>query len=413
MPESSQSDLTLEDDPEMERAYLSALDDRLSLLAKKPGPTLESIVSDARGAFPTLVQERLQFLELASTLLPTHPLREVRSIMTGPELHPLDFEWYFTPECAEYLADVLTTDSGDVLSMGAPTVATAVARRGRRTVLLDNNPLIRQRLPSDVDSLEFCRCDLYSLLPIKTSFPIAFFDAPWYLESALSWLWQASQLVSPGGVVAFSLFPPLLRPRADDERHQILDIAGSIGEVTVHEECLLYETPLFEEEALVRCGLTLTTNWRRADLVLIRVSQKPDLSRPQVFRDSDEQWDSYIFGTQVVKLRRYDHDDASMILSPIPGCPDYVFPSVSLRVQRRRAIDLWTSRNRVARVGRRRLIAGILSELDRGMSLEESMRSNDIGSMDAKEREGLLASLEIILDVPLKGGSNATPHNCS
>src|ERR1051325_3443511 len=103
---------------ETEEAYLSALDSRLSVLAEKPGVTFLDILRGARGAYPTLVLERLKVLGMDKFL--------------PPELHPLDFEWYFTSDCASQIAEFLAGQGGDVLCLAAPTAASAIARRGRR-----------------------------------------------------------------------------------------------------------------------------------------------------------------------------------------------------------------------------------------------------------------------------------------
>ena len=68
---------------------------------------------------------------------------------------------------------------------------------------------------------------------------------------------------------------------------------------------------------------------------------------------ADEGWTTFRVDHQVVKLR--DRRDEARFedqppLESIDGCPGHVMTSVSERDPRRRLIDLWTSRNRVARV---------------------------------------------------------------
>lgn len=389
----------LEND-EAEETYLSALDSRLSTLAKRPGATFLNVLRGARGAYPTLVMERLKILGI-NEFLPQEfqPTRNSESTADVPELHPLDFEWYFTPECAARIAELLTGQAGDVLCLGAPTVATAIARRKRKVLLLDNNPLIRLRFPANLSNLQFIVCNLYASLKLDETFPLVFFDAPWYAEPVRYWLWQASQSVSPGGTIAFSLFPPLLRPGADGERSRILEQADAIGDVQLLEEVLLYETPRFEQEALARCGIRLVTDWRIGDLVLVRVNKKLQTEPPPAAPVEDE-WESFLIGKQVVKLRKRTRADNKFILAPLGSLADYIFPTVSMRDPRRTQVDLWTSRNRVAQVGRRDIVADVLGCFSKGMTAADIARSPKLSSVAITEREELLTRLCLILEMP-------------
>src|ERR1700686_1509893 len=207
----------------IEESYVTRLDRALIAATPSSGTTFLSVLRSVRGAFPTLVMERLRKLG-RDKLLREAPLSGFggEPTISGPELHPLDFEWYFTPDCADRVAELLISQAGDILCLAAPTVAFAIGHRGRQVVLLDNNPLINLRLPSDSSNLQFTVCNLYDPLPLDKSFAVIFFDSPWYIEPVTYWMWQASKIVAAGGTVAFSLFPSLLRPGAEDERSHIL-----------------------------------------------------------------------------------------------------------------------------------------------------------------------------------------------
>jgi len=382
---------------ESERAYLATLDNRLSTLASRSGATFESVIREARGAFPTLVLQRLRALGLDRNLPVEQGVNTTfEASFSGPELHPLEFEWYFTPRCANDLAGILTNYAGLVLCLGAPTVAAAIARQGQRALLVDCNPLILDRIPKGLAGLQFILFDLLNPLSLRASFPVVFFDAPWYPEFTSLWLWQASQAVRPGGLIAFALFPPLLRPEAEHESSQIVKQASILGPVELLEGALSYETPLFEQEALARCGVRITTSWRRADLVLVRIRNIPQTA-PPIIRNSKEKWDTFLLGQQVVKLRMPTRGESGIILAPLEDCPDYVFPTVSRRDPRRDQIDLWTSRNRVARVGRRDIVYTILDHLAKGSDIDKLLELPALSSVSLKNRRQLISSLRLIL----------------
>jgi hypothetical protein len=234
-----------------EQAYLAKLDSTLSALAAEPGMTVEQAIAGARGASPTLVVERLRVLGLYTVLSrDRESTPSSHTTFLGPELHPLDFEWYFTPECADELARLLHQTSAPTLCLGAPTLATAIARASRPAVLVDRNPLVRHRLPPRLGYLQLVLHDLTKPLHLNNHFPVVFFDAPWYPDYLYFWLWQAAQAATLPADIAFALFPSLVRPDAEEERSQILAQASLLGEVTLMEDALTYETPIFEREAL-------------------------------------------------------------------------------------------------------------------------------------------------------------------
>jgi hypothetical protein len=342
--------------------YESTLDRLLLETSDSGTTTLEKIVSSSRGAYPTLVVERLMALGRLPNLS-SRPRRSRNDSLPGVELHPLDYEWYFTPESAKEIATYLPRDGGRTLFLGTPTVATCwAAFAGSSSVLVDRNALLRTHWQDWPTCLNLFLHDIRDPLNLPArSFSAAFFDAPWYPDTTLRWLQQASHLVRPAGLIAFALFPDLVRPNAAEERRYILDFASSLGRVEVAIDAVTYATPRFELEALRAAGVERLSEWRRGDLIMVENHQP---FRGQ-FVDPDEPrevWDTYVIGRQVVKLRRSVRGTPRFELSTVDGCPDWVLPTVSARDPRRSGIDLWTSRNHVAQVGQRALIAKFLDQ---------------------------------------------------
>ena len=341
--------------------------------------TLSDFSSNAQGAFPTVVAARLEALGIPVAPDPgLGPLAQ----QPDPELHPLDFEWYFSRQCADRLAAMLASRGGHILCLGAPTVAEALAARGHDAVLVDRNPLVRARLGAVAARLDLRTHDLDAPLEATHQFDAVFFDAPWYPEIEELWLWQASRAVRPGGLILFSLLPQLVRPTATEDRSAILAEAAALGRATVLEGALRYDTPLFEAEALDACGLPRLPAWRVADLVRIddvhnAASRKPPEG------DIADTWDTWVIGSQVVKLRRTGHDNPAGGIGMIPGARGWAYKSVSRREGHRELIDLWTSRNRVARVGARREVATALDALARNSDARTPSGAGEMISSDA------------------------------
>jgi hypothetical protein len=256
-------------------------------------------------------------------------------------------------------------------------VAAAAVREGRNVVLVDENPWLMSRFPELIQASEIHFMDAADASRLNISADAVIFDAPWYLGDILDWLVAACKLVRPGGTIVFALFPSLVRPTAHTERHLILDMAAKIGRVSVTEDLLWYETPLFEWEALKATGLECIGNWRRGDLVVIRDKKTVSISASSFPRrkDVDGRWHTFIIGSQVVKIRadlkRQYSGSSQTLISEVEG--SFILPSVSLRDDRRGKVDVWTSRNRVGVAGAPDALSAILYDLQAGTPLQHAV----------------------------------------
>jgi len=367
-------------DSRLDAAYSKELDDRLAQLfgGSRDLVSPQDVFVRMRGAFPALVWEHLAAAGWENRL--DHESSDTVSYWNEypPELHPLDFEWYFTPDCADYLADAVCGRGQTTICLGVPTVAVAAVRKGRNVVLVDRNPLIVRRFPALLRSSQLWLLDIADCEQHLARADVVLFDAPWYVEDTYSWLAVAMRAARPGGLIAFCLFPPLVRPTASAERESILEAAASAGKVEVLEDAIAYETPIFESEALHWAGITGFGNWRRADLVLVqRTTAMPRrISAVRPSRPSST-WLTYLIGPRVVKVRYSPARTAVRggSVRPLPGSVDFVYSSVSARDPRRPSIDLWTSRNRVAQVGDLGSVMSILQLLESGGCLGTAIRS--------------------------------------
>ncbi len=295
-----------------------------------------------------------------------------------PELHALDYEWYFTTRTAHELSGEYGSRNGVTICLGAPKVAIAAIHQSRSVVLVDKNPCLLNRFPELGRSEEVHLMDAIDSGRLRLRADAVIFDAPWYLTDTMGWLFAASQLVRAGGSIIFALYPSLVRPSALLERELILDIASTIGSLEVHQEALVYETPLFEQEVLYGSGLPCMAEWRRGDLVCVTAS-KPLASLPPglLYRPSiDGAWRSFVIGEQVVKVRkrllRLRHSEQREdLLAPVGT--SFLLDSVSVRAPQREIVDVWTSRNRAARSSNTSLVSLLLRRLARGESLPHAI----------------------------------------
>lgn len=352
--------------------YVAALDRKITLhLGAHSGCSFTELVSHCSGAFPDLVRARLEVLHLSAQVAFKGSWATTRSYVS-PELHPLDFEWHFSSQCAAEVAARLLQFGSRHLCLGAPTVASALPQDAE-VVLVDRNPLVRLRLPAqDNVQLEIADIEIWST---DASFDVAFLDPPWYEYDIIRWLSLACRVVERGGMIVCSLFPPLTRPMASQERQTILEWASRIGDPDVVLDVLEYDTPLFEIEALKHAGMPPIGNWRRGDLLFLRARNVLPALVGSEFQRRTEEWDTYIIGSQVLKLRRQVQGRSDELIEPLCAYPDFVMTTVSGRDPQRPYVDLWSSRNRVARVGDRTTVAAVLTKLAAGAALDSAVNS--------------------------------------
>jgi hypothetical protein len=243
----------------------------------------------------------------------------------SPELHCGFGEWYFSSTSAEKLAEEFVSKRQYSLLLGTPTIARQALARDANFTLVDSNPFVGMRFPELKKYLYHS-----SVEQLSGTFPrpsTIFFDAPWYLPSISIWLAKASQLTCKYTTIVMPLFQSLTRPAAAQERSVILDLAERIGQVELVCDCIAYDSPLYEWEALVSSNVCAHPNWRRADLLIIRNPSPTAL--PEVCQaDFQTIWETFLIGSQVVRLRLNPMPRRrKFLVAPLMGTKDYILDS--------------------------------------------------------------------------------------
>lgn len=248
-------------------------------------------------------------------------------------------EWYFTGTTQQLLASHL---KGDVLLVGTPSLLEV----SPHALLVDNSPWVPYRF--DLQGVP------HSTLPFEEfettgRFETAALDPPWYFPTLISWVDKAATLTRRGGHVVFPLLGAGTRPTAHIDRTRLLGHCARIGTLEIFEDAVLYDTPLFEREALRAAGIEMHEAWRVADLIRLRVEYPPGRRR---LKAPECAWREVRIGNQIVAVRELDraqtfaHDVG--LLARVPGTVGWVLDSVSRRDGRWQYINVCTTRNRVA-----------------------------------------------------------------
>lgn len=326
--------------------YLQQVQRRVRRLQARGVTQFIDVCRAAEGAFPSLLSNYV-----ATGPTTTRSYRDNRR----PFPSPARGEWYFTDDSAEQIAQRLGPNP---LLLGTPSVAQFCTEYH----LVDSSPWIYRRFnrihPSRHTRLPLEDIDV---LPLADS---AVLDPPWYGNSLQYWLSRASEAVTCGGLIMLPLLGRLTRPSAAEDREQTLQYMRTIGEVEVVPAALEYATPLFEERALAAAGVSLARPWRVADLAIVR--NDAPARRGAALGDTQPEWVDYSIGDEILGVRPVSHTCdpstagwAGQFRVTHVSTPD----SVSRRHPAISQADIWSSRNRIARVDNLAAVHTLLKNL--------------------------------------------------
>lgn len=256
--------------------------------------------------------------------------------MDRPDPHPLDYDWRFTSETADYIASLCKDEP--ILAIGVPTVAIKLDDENRNVTLVDWHPIqvAKQHLHIDVNISP----------PYKSNYRYVVMDPPWYLDIYYRWLSWAANSSSEGCIILLSIWPNNTRPNAEKEKNELFSWIESWGNISIHENLLSYETPVFEKKTLIR---ETNGNTRKGDLAVIKVNSHPKLLH---YTPTGDTWHRYIFNDYqiAIKENKKNNELTNLSINKIENANGWVWPYVSKRAFGREKINLWSSDNEVGTV---------------------------------------------------------------
>jgi hypothetical protein len=288
-----------------------------------------------------------------------------------PTPHPLDYCWWFDPITISALCiriKALTSPDDGVVLLGTPTLLRSLANASRpgKVTLIDADPATVRMCRLGVRTAGLLQVDVGRDSLPDTQGELVLADPPWYELETKSFLWAARQMCVTGGHILVSVPPEGTRPGVAQEFSRIATWTRTLGLELVRfdQGCLSYLSPLFEQNALRAAGVPITDlRWRRGDLAVFRCLGKCEAVRPPA--DCVEEWEERTFETVRVRTRArrsVGWEDPTLSLV----AETEILPSFSRRDPLRRAVDVWTSGNRVFRCAGTRTLLEILDAIRAG-----------------------------------------------
>jgi hypothetical protein len=289
---------------------------------------------------------------------------------TAPiEEHQLDYDWRFSRGSGMQFADYANSLS-NVLLVGCPSLASILGELGCRGQLVERNP----NYVSGSENFSVVYADLrfdVPNLPESGPFNLSIVDPPWYPHELLHWTNFGLSQVVIGGSILFTLWPESVRPNARSEHRQVLTAMSKVGQLE-HLGNVSYELPHFERETF-----DTLDQWpsQREGLLFRLTRQNKELLHVPSFQRGSSEWRRFTLSKEQVAVR------VSLTGCQIPSDDLFEIEPFTLKSTSRRdpmlpSINIWTSKNRAARLSRPSLFAeGIASQNEASLStLVEKMK---------------------------------------
>ena len=286
-------------------------------------------------------------------------------------------------------AESVSSPTSIWIGLGTPSLfhPDVISDAKRVRFLLDSNPTL-PRLFQERAQTEVRICDLLREPIPDITGDLILLDPPWYYDEMAAFLWVARQVCRPGAFAFLSVPQIGTRPGMKNELERLAKWIDRLGFriQSFESNVLSYDSPLFEnlaleEEGVVKC----LSDWRRADLLILRASRSPKVPRPTVQFQS-KRWEEFEIGKVRVRIVP---DKGRCYRSPVlRSLTENDRPvTVSRREPRRQQAKIWTSNNRIFDTGAPGLVREIAQALAKRSSVATSIEKRLGRRLVAEERK--------------------------
>lgn len=278
--------------------------------------------------------------------------RQIEKINYLPIPHILDSDWRFTSNTTKFLCKYLKNilkPQNNLILIGVPSLflllnenkelvemATLLIERNNIAQNMTGNPNI---ICGDIRNVRLYNCA-----------DVVLCDPPWYLDSTKYFLDAAQAMLHKDGILLMIVPPKGVRNSVEKEYSELINYADGQGLrfVEILNGALNYVTPPFEMNTIINAGVkSFPVDWRRGSMMVF--TKKDTISKASTV--STELYQSEWLEVQVqnVRFKVRDYTDSHQ-LKPIEHlCKNDIYPTVSMQLNLKNDVNIWTSGNRVYR----------------------------------------------------------------
>lgn len=267
-----------------------------------------------------------------------------------PIPHILDSDWRFTVESTNVLTQLIkektSSKRGNLVMIGTPSLFLMLNSQpdilNCNTMLIEkNNIKYFKTINSNIITNDVSKVSLENYADVIVC------DPPWYMDAIKMFIQSAQRMLRKDAILIIVVPPEGVRDGIKEEYQQIINTAETFGFsfCSLLEEIVSYVSPPFEVKALEMRGITnYPIDWRKGSVMIFRKVDIKDVTKIVSNLTDKTVWQEAIISNVrfKVKLEILAQDE---LINHI--VTNDIYPTVSMRNDLCKRVNVWTSGNRV------------------------------------------------------------------
>ena len=267
-----------------------------------------------------------------------------------PIPHILDSDWRFTVESTTVLTQLIKEYSsfkrGNLVMIGTPSLFLMVNSHPDilhyNTMLIEkNNIKYFHTVSSNIITNDVSKVSLEDYADVIVC------DPPWYIDAIKMFIQSAQRMLRKNAILILVVPPEGVRDGIRDEYQQIINTAEALGFslCSMLEEIVSYVSPPFEVKALETRGITnYPIDWRKGSAMIFRKVEIKEVTEIVSNLTDKTVWQEAIVSNVRFKVKLEVLSQVEVINHIVLND---VYPTVSMRNDLCKRVNVWTSGNRV------------------------------------------------------------------
>lgn len=267
-----------------------------------------------------------------------------------PIPHILDSDWRFTVESTDVLIQLIQEYSsfkrGNLVMIGTPSLFLMLNSHPDvfhyNTMLIEKNNIKYFQIVS----LNIITNDV-SKVSLEDYADVIVCDPPWYMDAIKMFIQSAQRMLRKNAILIIVVPPEGVRDGIKDEYQQIIHTAETLGfsYCSMLEEIVSYVSPPFEVKALETRGITnYPIDWRKGSVMIFRKVGVKEVTEIVSNLTDKTVWQEAIISNVRIKLKLEMIFQDELINHIVAND---IYPTVSMRNDLCKRVNVWTSGNRV------------------------------------------------------------------
>ncbi|MFI3163496.1 MAG: hypothetical protein R3Y65_03515 [Bacillota bacterium] len=289
-------------------------------------------------------------------------VERLQEVNYKPMPHMIDSDWRFTKQSAQYLLNRVKTllkENSRCLLVGTPSLVNLGLQHDNIQYTL----IERNQTSLVYDNKIYCDILKYDT---EIKYDCIVCDPPWYKNTYLDFGHKFSNLIVDNGYVII-VFPPIgVRESICNEYDEIVKFYTELGlELICNElQTISYISSPFEINSIKNNNIyKFPIDWRTGNLCIFKKNARKTSVKYRYNKALKTDWDEFI----VENIRFFIKNDTIELQHAFINkiFKNDILPSVSMRNEKLKDVNLWTSGNRVFKCNNTALLVKLLAAMEK------------------------------------------------